>query len=55
MTLKLVTVIILQRILVMNEDGTMNENAGNYNGMDRFDCRKQIVKDLQDAGILIQN
>ncbi|MFC5466750.1 valine--tRNA ligase [Lederbergia graminis] len=44
----------LQRILVMNEDGTMNENAGQYNGMDRFACRKQIVKDLQEAGILFE-
>lgn len=41
----------LPRILVMNEDGTMNENAGKYNGMGRFECRKQIVKDLQDAGV----
>ena len=32
----------LQRILVMNEDGTMNEKAGKYNGMDRFECRKQL-------------
>ena len=44
----------LQRILVMNEDGTMNKNAGIYDGMDRFDCRKKIVKDLQDAGILFK-
>ncbi|HLU20931.1 MAG TPA: valine--tRNA ligase [Bacillaceae bacterium] len=44
----------LPRILVMNEDGTMNENAGKYNGMDRFACRKQIVKDLQEAGILFE-
>lgn len=43
----------LERILVMNEDGTMNELAGKYNGMDRFECRKQIVKDLQEAGVLI--
>ncbi|WP_107923522.1 valine--tRNA ligase [Lysinibacillus parviboronicapiens] len=43
----------LERILVMNEDGTMNELAGKYNGMDRFECRKQIVADLQEAGILI--
>lgn len=41
----------LPRILVMNEDGTMNENAGKYNGMDRFECRKQIVKDLQEQGV----
>lgn len=44
----------LQRILVMNEDGTMNGNAATYNGMDRFECRKQIVKDLQDAGVLFK-
>lgn len=42
----------LPRILVMNEDGTMNEMAGKYEGMDRFECRKQIVKDLQEEGIL---
>ncbi len=44
----------LERILVMNEDGTMNENAGKYQGMDRFECRKQIVTDLQEAGILFE-
>ncbi|WP_034757174.1 valine--tRNA ligase [Rossellomorea vietnamensis] len=44
----------LERILVMNEDGTMNEKADKYNGMDRFDCRKQIVKDLQDSGVLFK-
>ena len=44
----------LERILVMNEDGTMNDLAGKYNGMDRFDCRKQIVKDLQEMGVLFE-
>lgn len=44
----------LERVLVMNEDGTMNEEAGKYKGMDRFDCRKQIVKDLQEEGILFK-
>jgi len=44
----------LPRILVMNEDGTMNEVAGKYDGMDRFDCRKQIVKDLQESGVLFK-
>ncbi|CDQ39428.1 MULTISPECIES: valine--tRNA ligase [Virgibacillus] len=44
----------LERVLIMNEDGTMNDNAGSYAGMDRFDCRKQIVKDLQDQGILFE-
>ncbi|MFD1362915.1 valine--tRNA ligase [Lentibacillus salinarum] len=42
----------LQRVLVMHEDGSMNENAGRYQGMDRFECRKQIVKDLQEQGVL---
>ncbi|KOO52336.1 valine--tRNA ligase [Viridibacillus arvi] len=41
----------LPRILVMNEDGSMNDNAGKYKGMDRFECRKAIVKDLQDMGV----
>jgi valyl-tRNA synthetase len=44
----------LERVLVMNEDGTMNEKAGKYNGLDRFECRKQIVKDLQDLGVLFK-
>ncbi|MED3800996.1 valine--tRNA ligase [Lysinibacillus xylanilyticus] len=44
----------LERILVMHEDGTMNELAGKYSGMDRFECRKQIVADLQEAGVLIR-
>lgn len=44
----------LERVLVMNEDGTMNEKAGKYKGMDRFECRKQIVKDLQELGVLFK-
>jgi valyl-tRNA synthetase len=44
----------LERVLVMNEDGTMNKNAAQYEGQDRFACRKQIVTDLQDAGILFK-
>ncbi|WP_409301981.1 valine--tRNA ligase [Peribacillus sp. SCS-155] len=44
----------LERILVMNEDGSMNERAGKYHGMDRFECRKQIVKDLQEQGVLFK-
>ncbi|MDF2606715.1 MAG: valS [Bacillales bacterium] len=42
----------LERILVMNEDGTMNKNAGKYCCLDRFECRKQIVKDLKELGVL---
>src|SRR5690625_5197001 len=37
----------------MHEDGTMNDNAGKYVGLDRFECRKQIIQDLQEQGILI--
>ncbi|MCM3765462.1 valine--tRNA ligase [Neobacillus niacini] len=44
----------LERVLVMNEDGTMNGNAGKYQGLDRFECRKQIVKDLQEQGVLFK-
>ena len=44
----------LERVLVMNEDGTMNKLAGKYEGMDRFECRKQIVKDLQEMGVLFK-
>ncbi|WP_336824471.1 valine--tRNA ligase [Sporosarcina sp. USHLN248] len=44
----------LPRVLVMHEDGTMNERAGKYEGMDRFECRKAIVKDLQDMGVLFK-
>ena len=44
----------LERILVMNEDGTMNENAGQYEWMDRFDCRKQLVEDLKKENFVIK-
>ena len=44
----------LPRVLVMNEDGTMNDKADKYEGMDRFECRKQIVKDLQEMGVLFE-
>ena len=38
--------------VVMDDNGVMNENAGKYQGMDRFACRKQIVKDLEEQGYL---
>ncbi|WML40732.1 valine--tRNA ligase [Neobacillus sp. OS1-2] len=44
----------LERVLVMNEDGSMNAKAGKYQGLDRFACRKQIVKDLQELGVLFK-
>jgi valyl-tRNA synthetase len=39
-------------INILNKDGTMNENAGSYAGMDRYKCRKKIVDDLQNEGLL---
>lgn len=44
----------LPRILVMDEGGKMNENAGKYEGLDRFECRKQLVKDLEADGTLVK-
>ena len=43
----------LERVVVMNEDATMNDNAGKYAGMTREDCREALVKDLEETGILI--
>lgn len=42
----------LTPINVMNGDGTMNEAAGPYAGLDRFECRKKILEDLEAAGLL---
>lgn len=43
----------LQSITVMHEDGTMNAEAGpRYDGLDRFDCRKQVLKDLDELNLL---
>jgi len=44
----------LPRINAMNDDATMNELAGKYEGMDRFAARKAIVKDLEEAGLLVK-
>lgn len=44
----------LPQIIVMDETGTMNENAGPYQGLDRADCRKKLVKDLQEQGVCIR-
>ena len=43
----------LERIVVMNPDGTMNENALQYNGLDRFECREAVTHDLDSMGLLI--
>ena len=42
----------LEFVNVMNPDGTMNDNAGGYKGMDRFEAREAILKDLKEKGLL---
>ncbi|MBC8288368.1 MAG: valine--tRNA ligase, partial [Nitrospinae bacterium] len=45
----------LASVNVMNPDGTMNAEAGQaYEGLDRFECRKKLVEDLKDAGVLLK-
>uniref|UniRef100_A0A0G4HWS9 valine--tRNA ligase n=1 Tax=Chromera velia CCMP2878 TaxID=1169474 RepID=A0A0G4HWS9_9ALVE len=44
----------LEVMNVMNKDGTMNENAGRYASMDRFECRKKIWNDMETAGLTIK-
>ena len=44
----------LEVIRVIADDGHINENGGPYNGMDRYECRKAIVKDLEEQGYLIK-
>jgi valyl-tRNA synthetase len=39
---------------VLNDDGTINELGGKYQGMDRFEARKAIIKDLEDLGLLVK-
>ena len=43
----------LERVVVMNEDATMNEKALKYCGLTREECREQLVEDLKQSGILI--
>ncbi len=44
----------LEEIIVINDDATMNENAGKYAGMDRYECRKALVEDLDKMGLLVK-
>ena len=44
----------LEIIRVLNDDGTVNENGGKYQGMDRYACRKAIVADLEAEGYLVK-
>lgn len=44
----------LEQILVFHEDATVNENGGKYQGMDRYECRKAVVHDLEEGGYLLK-
>ena len=44
----------LEQIVVIKNDGTMGEGAGKYAGMDRYECRKALVKDLEAEGVLLK-
>ena len=44
----------LEQIKVMNDDATMNSYAGKYEGMDRYECRKALVRDLEAEGFLVK-
>ena len=44
----------LEVIRCIGDDGKINENGGKYEGMDRYECRKQIVKDLEELGFLVK-
>ena len=44
----------LEVIRVIADNGHINENGGPYNGMDRYECRKAIVKDLEEQGYLVK-
>ena len=44
----------LPEINILNDDATINENGGKYQGMDRYEARKQIVKDLEELGLLVK-
>ena len=44
----------LARPIIMNEDATMNELCGKYNGLDRYECRKVLVEDIKAKGLLLK-
>jgi len=44
----------LPAIEAMNPEGTMNENAGPYNGLDRYECRRRLIEQLQREGLLVK-
>ena len=44
----------LEEVVVINDNATMNENAGKFAGMDRYECRKALVKELEEQGLLVK-
>lgn len=44
----------LERVIVINPDGSMNEHCGKYEGMDRFICREELIRDLEKDGLLLE-
>ncbi len=44
----------LEEVVVIGDDGVMNKNAGKFAGMDRYDCRKALVEELKDMGLLVK-
>ena len=44
----------LPEINILNDDATINANGGKFVGMDRYECRKQIVKELDEMGLLVE-
>ncbi|MFI3230521.1 MAG: valine--tRNA ligase [bacterium] len=44
----------LEQINILNDNGTINENGGKFNGLDRYEARKQIIKELEDMGLFVK-
>ncbi len=44
----------LEEIVVIHDDATMNQNAGKFAGMDRYECRKALVAELEEMGLLVK-
>ena len=44
----------LEEVIVINDDATMNEYAGKFKGMDRYQCRSELVKELKEQGLLVK-
>ena len=48
------TLINGEEINILNDDATINDLGGKYAGMDRYEARKAMVKDLEDLGLLVK-